>query len=117
MNSALLPSVLLMVASSLVGSFGAVFLKMGSARVSRNPLSFANPRLVLGVALYLLSSVFYVLGIRGGELTILYPIVSLSYIWTAIWARFFFREAITGRKVVALGLILNGVILVGAGAH
>ncbi len=106
----------LVLAASVVGSFGAVFLKFGAARVTRNPLSFLNSRLALGVALYLGSSVFYFLGIRGGQLSILYPLVSLGYIWTLVWARIFFHEALTRQKFLGLGLILLGVVLVGMGA-
>ena len=117
MTPLLIRSMLLMMASSLVGSAGAVFLKVGAARTNRDVLSFVNPQLGLGVALYLGSSVFYVLGIRGGQLSILYPIISLSYVWTMIWARLFFKESFNGRKLAALGLILAGVILVGLGAQ
>jgi drug/metabolite transporter (DMT)-like permease len=112
----LLRSMALVFGASVVGSFGAVFLKFGAARVNRNPISFLNSRLALGVALYLGSSVFYALGIRGGQLSILYPLVSLGYIWTLIWARIFFGESITRQKFLGLGLILAGVALVGMGA-
>ena len=100
----------------MVGSFGAVFLKLGAGKVGRNLLSFANPQLALGVALYLGSSVFYALGIRGGQLSILYPLVSLGYVWTLVWARIFFKERFTRQKLVGLRLILAGVTLVGMGA-
>jgi hypothetical protein len=56
----------LVLVASLVGSFGAVFLKLGSAKIRRNALSFVNPHLATGVGLYLGSSVFYAFGIRGG---------------------------------------------------
>ncbi len=107
---------LLVFAASIVGSFGAVFLKLGAARINKNLLSFLNSRLALGVALFLGSSVFYTLGIKGGQLSILYPMVSLGYLWTLLWARLFFKEAFTVQKFVGLGLILLGVLLVGMGA-
>ena len=71
---------LLVFAASVIGSFGAVFLKMGAARLDGSILSFMNSRLALGVTLFLGSSVFYALGIRGGQLSVLYPMVSLGYI-------------------------------------
>ena len=108
---------LLMVGASLLGSFGAVFLKMGAAKITRNVLSFLNVRLALGVGLYLSSSVLYVMGIKGGDLSLLYPIVSLGYIWTMIWARILFKESFTARKIMAIGLILAGVVLVGVAGH
>ena len=53
MSPTLIRSMLLVLGASVVGSFGAVFLKLGSAKVGRNLLSFANPQLALGVFLYL----------------------------------------------------------------
>ena len=107
---------LLVFTASVVGSFGAVFLKLGAARLDGRILSFVNRDLFLGVSLFLGSSVFYALGIRGGQLSILYPMVSLGYIWTIIWARLFFHEAITRQKIAGLGLVLAGVVLVGLGS-
>jgi drug/metabolite transporter (DMT)-like permease len=107
---------LLVFMASVVGSFGAVFLKLGAARLDGTILSFVNSRLALGVALFLGSSVFYALGIRGGQLSVLYPMVSLGYIWTLLWARLFFNESFTREKFAGLALILLGVFLVGLGS-
>ena len=109
-------SMLLVFAASVVGSFGAVFLKLGAARLDGTIASFLNSRLALGVALFLGSSVFYALGIRGGQLSVLYPMVSLGYIWPLVWSRLFFHEALTREKFVGLGLILMGVCFVGMGS-
>jgi drug/metabolite transporter (DMT)-like permease len=109
-------SMLLVFAASLVGSFGAVFLKKGAARLDGTILSFVNGELFLGVSLFLGSSVFYALGIRGGQLSVLYPMVSLGYLWTLLWSRLFFKEALTATKFLGLGLILLGVCFVGMGS-
>ena len=108
-------SMMLVFLASVIGSFGAVFLKLGAARLNGSLLSFVNTRLSFGVCLFLGSSVFYALGIRGGQLSVLYPMVSLGYIWTLIWSRIFFKEAFTRGKFVGLGLILLGVFFVGLG--
>ncbi len=79
-------SMLLVFAASVVGSFGAVFLKLGASRLDGSVRGFVNSRLALGVALYLGSSVFYAAGIKGGQLSVLYPMVSLGYIWTLLWS-------------------------------
>ena len=113
MTATLIRSMLLVFAASVVGSFGAVFLKLGAARLNKSLLSFANTRLIAGVALYLGSSAFYALGIRGGQLSVLYPMVSLGYIWTLLWSRLFFHEVFTTQKFLGLGLVLLGVIFVG----
>ncbi|HJT88222.1 MAG TPA: EamA family transporter [Bryobacteraceae bacterium] len=102
--------------ASLIGSFGAVFLKMGAAQLKYGFWRILNLQLATGVALFLVSSAFFILGIRKGELSVLYPMVSLGYIWTLVWARLFFQEAFTRQKFVGLGLILLGVFFVGLGS-
>lgn len=116
MNPALLRSMSLVFTASVVGSFGMVFLKLGSAKLTRSIFSFLNRHLILGVALFLGSSVFYALGIKNGQLSVLYPMVSLGYVWGLVWARIFFNEQFTRQKFYGLGLILLGVFLVGMGS-
>jgi drug/metabolite transporter (DMT)-like permease len=48
---------------------------------------------------------------------VLYPLVSLGYVWTLIWSRLFFGEPVTRNKLAGLSLILLGILLVGLGAH
>ncbi len=101
-----------------VGSFGAVFLKSGAARLQMNFKSIVtNWRLPFGVGMYLLSSVFFVFGIRRGELSVLYPLVALGYMWTIVWSRVFFGEPLTRSKFVAVGLILVGIAFLGLGSQ
>ena len=109
-------SMALVFVGSIIGSFGAVFLKSGSAKLKDGFWRILNLHLAAGVALFLLSSVFFILGIRRGELSVLYPMVSLGYIWTLLWSRLFFGEAFTRQKFVGLGLILLGVFFVGLGS-
>ena len=117
MTPLLLKSMLLVFIASVVGSFGAVFLKLGAMKLTKSLFSFVNARLLLGVALYLGSSVIYAMGVKGGPLSVLYPLVSLGYIFTLLWSKLFFNEALNGYKFAGLGLILLGVFLVGLGSR
>lgn len=106
---------LLVLFASFIGSFGAVFLKMGSAKLREGFHQLLNFRLALGVGMYLLSTCFFIVAIKNGELTVLYPMVSLGYIWTLLWSRIFFKEPLTREKFLGLFLILVGVSCIGIG--
>ena len=116
MTPLLIRSILLVFIASIIGSFGAVLLKKGSALLDGSLLSFLNSSLIWGVALNVGSSVLYAWGIKGGQLSVLYPMVSLGYFWTLLWARLFFQEPFTHQKIAGLALILLGVFFVGLGS-
>lgn len=110
-------SMLLVLLASFIGSFGAVFLKVGAGRLQGSLRNVLNVHLALGIGFFLLSSVFFVMGIRHGELSVLYPMVALGYVWTLFWSRLFFQEALTRQKFIGLGLVLIGVFFVGLGSQ
>jgi undecaprenyl phosphate-alpha-L-ara4N flippase subunit ArnE len=108
----------LVLLASFIGSFGMAFLKAGAGRLERNVKSLLlNWHLAAGIFLFLLSSVFFVLGIREGELMVLYPMISLGYVWALLWARIFFKEEMTRNKFAGLGMILAGIVLLYIGGN
>ena len=110
-------SMIWVIAGSVIGSFGAVFLKLGAERLQINlPSLVTNWRLAVGVVFYLLSSVLFVIGVKHGELSVLYPLVSVGSIWTLLWSKLFLGEKLTTPKFVAVGMILAGCVLLGLGS-
>ena len=111
-------AVLFILLSSFVGSFGAVFLKLGAEHMTGGfKKLFSNYWLATGILLYLMSSVFYMMGVGqpGAQLTVLYPMVSIGYIWAIVWARLFFKEPFTIAKGSGLLMIVFGVALINFG--
>ena len=107
---------LLVVVASIFGSFGMVFFKSGATNLTGGLRGLIfNWRVLLGVSLYLMSSVFFVLGVKRGEISILYPLVSLGTVWTLLWARIFFGEQLTRTKFMAVGLIMAGIVFLNLG--
>jgi drug/metabolite transporter (DMT)-like permease len=116
MTSTPVSSMLLVIFGSLLGSIGMVFLKKASAHLHKGFLHIINFNAVLGVGLFVISSVFYLKGISKGQLSVLYPMVALSYVWAMVWAKLFFHEHFTPQKLAGLGLVLAGVVFVGLGS-
>lgn len=111
-----LSSIILVLFGSFIGSFGAVFLKMGAEHMHGGLARLlSNYWLGVGILLYLLSSVFYMMGVSQGQLTVLYPMVSIGYIWAILWARLFFKEPFTRAKIGGLAAIIVGVALINFG--
>jgi drug/metabolite transporter (DMT)-like permease len=101
---------------SFIGSLGAVGLKAGSKHVELNLKALlTNWKLALGIGGYLISVLFYMTGISKGEISVLFPMVSIGYAWTMLWSKLFFGESMTRAKFAGLGLILVGCVLLGLG--
>jgi drug/metabolite transporter (DMT)-like permease len=113
-----LSSMLMVLGASFIGSFGAAFLKAGADRLHRDWGSvLTNWRLGAGIVFFVSSSLLYLKGIKVGELTILYPMVSLGYVWTLLWSRLFFGEPFTRTKLYGLLLILLGIVFLALGGR
>ena len=111
-------SMVLVLVGAVIGSLGSIFLKSGAHAVKRHWTSIAfNWRLALGIITYLLTTVLFVKGMSNGELSILFPLVSLGYVCTLVWSKLFFNEAITIMKLAGVGLILVGIAFLGYGSQ
>ena len=111
-------AIVFVLVASFIGSFGAVFLKLGAEHMTGGLARlFTNYWLATGIALYLASSVVYMMGVAqpGAQLTVLYPMVSLGYLWAILWARLFFKEPFTLSKAGGLLAIMVGVALINFG--
>ncbi len=107
-------SVLLVIACTFFTSFGQIFLKTGADRIIPNSfLSYANPALVAGLALYIFGAFLLILALRIGELSVLYPIIATSFIWVTILSLFILNESITHLKWSGIILIVIGVSVIG----
>ncbi|MEW5896858.1 MAG: EamA family transporter [Nanoarchaeota archaeon] len=103
--------------ATVIGSFGALLLKIASAKVTRNPLSFLKiGKIYGGIFLYGISALIFIYALRFGELSVLYPLAGLSYIWTSLLSIKFLNEEINLYKWLGIFLIILGVIFIGLGA-
>jgi len=104
--------------SIIFGAFGALFLKKGSTHFHIN-LSIKgivailkNYVLIIGVVLYGFSTVFFIFALRLGELSVVYPISSLTYVIINLISVYFLKEKMNIYKWSGICLIILGVALV-----
>lgn len=74
-----------------------------------------NVSLWAGLSLYGVSTGLLILALRDGELSLLYPVISLTYVWVTILSVLVFNEALNVYKVLGIGVICTGVALLGKG--
>jgi len=103
--------------ATLVGSSGALFFKLTSSKIEKNLFKLLKvPSLYLGFLFYGLSALLFVYGLRYGDLSALYPVAGLSYVWVSLLSVKFLNEKMNGYKWLGVCLILLGVIFIGLGA-
>ena len=105
----------LVVLGTLIGSFAPVLMKKASGRITRNPSSFLNPNLIGSILLYGLGTIIFIPALKGGDLSVLYPFVALSYIWVSFLSVKFLNEKMNRLKWIGVLLIIIGVAFIGFG--
>jgi len=74
-----------------------------------------NFRLLAGYALYGLNTLLMVLALRDGELSMLYPIIALTYVWVTLLSYTLLREPPNAFKNIGIATIMMGVAVLGRG--
>jgi drug/metabolite transporter (DMT)-like permease len=114
-------AVWMMVAFTLFASVGQTFMKTGADLIKNDPTLMGLLRdtpLQIGLLLYICGAALAVLALRHGELSVLWPIISLSYVWVAILAKILIHESLSPLKIAGIGVIILGVAIMGrAGAR
>lgn len=107
----------LVISATLLGAFGPILLKKASAKkLSKISALIKNYYLFVGVALYALGTILFIPALKGGDLSILYPFVSLSYIWVSLLSVRFLGEKMNKYKWAGVVFIILGVTLIGIGS-
>ena len=102
---------------TLFTSFAQVLYKFGADKLSFNLISIiTNWPIIAGLFLYGIGAVLLITALKGGDVSVLYPIVSTSYIWVSLFSMYFFGEIMNLYKWVGIITIFFGVIFVAKGS-
>ncbi len=104
-------AIALVLVSTLVTSAGNALLKLGSQSLSLSQPF--NTTLAIGVVLYGLSALMFILALRGGELSVIYPIYGLNFVWISLIALFLFDEPMPLLKWIGIIVVMAGIVMIG----
>lgn len=110
---------LLVLASVVLVDVGQLFLKYGMNQVGSLDFSggfiapfvliFSHPFVLIGVVLFVSSSLGWLLALSKIPLSYGYPIVSLGYVFVSVLSWIFFDETLSFLRVLGLMIIVGGV--------
>ena len=109
---------LLMLVGTFFTSIGQLYFKYGSNTFRWDLFSLlTNYNLILGLFLYGIGAGLLIISLKYGELSVIYPFVSLTFIWVTIISAVILKENINIFKVAAIIFIVLGVALIGRGSN
>lgn len=98
---------ILMFIAACCTSVGQLFWKL-----SENALTLY---LMYGFILYGIGALLMIIAFRYGSLSVLHPMLCLSYIFALFLGYFFLNESIGIKQLMGISFIITGVIFIGGG--
>jgi multidrug transporter EmrE-like cation transporter len=114
-------ALLLVTSCTIIGAFAQLLIKSG-ANALPGHLGFdiasalaiiTNLKVIAGYSLYGINTVLLVLALRHAELSILYPIIALTYVWVSLLSIFVLHEQMNWDRAIGIALIVFGVAVIG----
>ena len=93
-------------------------MKLGMEHFTLNLLAIVtNVPLILGYSLYGVNTLLLVVALRDAELSMLYPIIALTYVWVTLLSYTLLHETPNGYKNLGIATIVVGVAVLGRGGR
>lgn len=78
---------------------------------------FTSLPLFAGYSLYGLSTAMLIIALKDGQLSILYPVIALTYVWVTVLSVIIFNESVNILKLTGLVAVVVGVAILGRSSH
>ena len=104
---------LLVLFITFLTSSAQILWKKGSATLAPNISSIlTNYYFLIGVILYGIGGILMIISFKGGEVSVLYPIIATSYIWVSILSQIFLGEKMNFFKWLGVISIIAGILII-----
>ena len=108
---------LLVLFTTMLTSSAQILWKKGSATLTFDILKvLMNNYIIGGVLLYVVGGILIIIAFRGGEVSVLYPIMATSYVWVSFLSVKFLGETMNVFKWLGIISIISGIVLIGYGS-
>ncbi len=108
--------------ATIIQVIAQLLIKRGTAELVPNPTLIQTSMgmvtilpLFTGYAMYGLFTMIMVFALRHGELSMLYPIMALSYVWVTIVSILWLQEPVNFAEMLGVAVIVSGVAVLGRG--
>ena len=116
-------SLLLIFVSVILAVLGQLSMKQGMLKVGYVPFELAKfgssfsrvittPFVLLGLFLYVISTVFWLVVLSRVELSYAYPMISIGYVLVIFLSWLLLHEHISSGRILGVLLICSGILLV-----
>jgi multidrug transporter EmrE-like cation transporter len=110
--------VLLVFTCTLFGAVAQLLIKRGMNHFTPDLMAIAtNVPLIIGYGFYGLNAAMMVLALKDGEMSRLYPIIGLTYVWTTLLCYTVLGEPSNLYKNIGIVVIVIGVAVMGWGGR
>ena len=104
--------ILVAVVCSMFGAVGQLFFKKGSETLVFSLELLKNWQLGLGLLLYAIATIGFILVLKNMKLSVAYPIIAFSYIFVALLSFFVLKEPFTAKMWIGTVVIVFGVVMI-----
>jgi small multidrug resistance pump len=101
-----------LVGAILFGVAGQIALKSGALASSSLIAQFFNPLTILGLAVYALAAICYIVALKKIPVSVAFPSVAASYAVVAVIAHLAWNEPLGWPQLGGLLLIGGGIVLI-----
>ena len=101
---------------TLVGAVAQLLIKKGMDNFTPEWMAIVtNVPLIVGYSFYGFNALLMILALKNAEMSVIYPIIGLTYVWTTLLCYTVLGEPSNLYKNIGIAIIVLGVAVMGFG--